>query len=281
MHRRRFCIGVSGCIGSFLARPAQALPPQAEATAAQLSDEEMEQFLLNAEILDEKRTTTGTTGTRRAKLSDGRITHDAHIQDIDIYKPLYNTGNRVEADFRDSYKFNIAAYRVDRLIRLGMVPVSVEREVGRKKASVTWWVDNVQMMEKDRYQKKIEPPNRADWNDQMRNARVFNELVYNTDPNLGNVLITKDWQVRLVDFSRAFRATKDIRTPKNLTRVDRRVYDGLKSLEAPALQAKLGPVLRDNEIEAVLARRDKIITLFDRAIAKKGEADVICSIENH
>ncbi|MDA1314419.1 MAG: hypothetical protein O2968_13855 [Acidobacteria bacterium] len=281
MHRRRFCIGVSGSIASFLTAPAYAWPAEAQDAAAQLGDEQKEQFLLSAEILEQKQLKTGTTGSARAKLSDGRITHDAHVQDIDIYKPLYNTGSRVEANFRDSYKYNIAAYRLDRLINLRMVPVSVEREVDRKGASVTWWVDSVQMMEKDRFQKKIEPPNHADWNDQMRNARVFNELAYNTDANLGNVLITTDWQVRLVDFSRAFRTAKDLRTPKNLTRIDRRVYDGLKSLTAQTLSTKLGSVLRDSEINAVLARRDKIIKLFDQAIAEKGEADVICGIKGH
>ena len=252
-----------------------------EASGAQLSDEQKEQFLLDAEILSVKGLKTGSTGTSRATLSDGRLTHDAHVQTIDVFKPVYDTGSRVEVNFRDSYKFNIAAYRVDRLIGLRMVPVSVERKFKGKPASVTWWVDNVQMMEKERFEKKIEPPNRAAWNDKMRNARVFNELVYNTDPNLGNVLITGDWQVRLIDYSRGFRTAKDLRKPENLTGIDRRVYDGLKSLTLDTLTKELTPLLRDSEIEAVLVRRDKIIGLFDKAIAQQGEALVVCSVEGH
>ncbi len=280
MQWRSFWIPVVGCLALLVVSTTRGAE-DAEGAAAQLSDDQKEQFLLNAEILEDKHLSVGTTGTRRAKLSDGRLTHDAHIQNIDIYKPIYDTGSRVEVNFRDSYKFNIAAYHVDRLIGLGMVPVSVERKVGGKYASVTWWVDNVQMMEKDRFKKKIQPPNRAEWNDLMRNARVFNELVYNTDPNLGNLLITDDWQVRLIDFSRGFRIAKDLRKPENLTRVDRRVYTGLKSLSAPALKREVGSVLRDSEIDAVVARRDKMIALFDRAIAEKGEAAVICGIKGH
>jgi len=136
-------------------------------------------------------------------------------------------------------------------------------------------------MEGDRFKKKVEPPNRAVWNDQMQNARVFNELVYNTDANLGNVLITKDWQVALVDFSRAFRTAKDLRTPENLTRIDRRVYDGLKSLTEKSLTERLSQVLRDSEIEGLLARRDKIIQHFDKAIAGQGKHAAVCSIEGH
>jgi hypothetical protein len=280
MQRRSFWISVVGCLGLLVVSATRGAP-QAEGAAGQISDEQKEQFLLNAEILAQKHLSVGTTGTRRAKLSDGRITHDAHLQTIDIFKPVYDTGSRVEVNFRDSYKFNIAAYHVDRLIGLGMVPVSVERKVGGKYASVTWWVDNVQMMEKDRFKKKIEPPNRAQWNDLMRNARVFNELVYNTDPNLGNLLITDDWQVRLIDFSRGFRTAKDVRKPENLTRIDRRVYDGLKSLTADMLKREVGSVLRESEIAAVIVRRDKIIALFDRAIAEKGEAAVICGLKGH
>ena len=74
-----------------------------------------------------------------------------------------------------------------------MVPVSVEREIGGKKSAVTWWVDDVKMMAKKRYEKKIAPPNRARWNDQKFQVRIFNELVYNTDANLENLLITNDW----------------------------------------------------------------------------------------
>jgi len=140
----------------------------------------------------------GATGVSKAELSDGRLQHAAHIQTIDIFKSSSRTrSGGMEFNFRDSYKFNVAAYRVDRLINLNMLPVSVERKFGGKSASVTWWIDDVLMMEGGRFKKKIEPPNRALWNDQMQNARVFNELVYNTDANLGNVLITKDGQVAL------------------------------------------------------------------------------------
>ena len=278
MERRRF-LGSSGA-GLAVVWAATYGPLQAAARA--LTDKEKEQFLLTAEPLSMKSLKVGTTGTKKAQLSDGRLQHAAHIQTIDVFKHSSRTrSGGLELNFRDSYKFNVAAYRVDRLINLNMVPVSVERKLGGKYASVTWWVDDVLMMEGERFKKKVEPPNRALWNDQMQNARVFNELVYNTDANLGNVLITKDWQVALVDFSRAFRIAKDLRTPKNLTRIDRRVYDGLISLTRQSLNERLSHVLRDSEIEALLARRDKIISHFDKAIASKGKHTVVCSIEGH
>ena len=44
---------------------------------------------------------------------------------------------------------------------------------------------------------------------------VFQELIYNTDPNLGNMLITNDWQVKIIDFTREFRTREGLRTPED------------------------------------------------------------------
>ena len=178
----------------FTTAAALLLSTMAQA-AAPTTDEQREQFLLEAEVVKKKGAKAGTTGTSRLTLRHGDITHDAHLQTIDVFKDRFQTASGMELNFRDSYKFNIAAYRLDRLINLNMVPVSVERKAGRGMGSFTWWVDDVQMMEIERYKKKISAPNRAAWLDKMSNVRIFNELVYNTDPNLGNLLITNDWSI--------------------------------------------------------------------------------------
>lgn len=256
---------------------------QVQQAATTLSDAAKEQFLLNGKILRTRGVSTGVTGTQRATLTDGKLTHDASFQTVNIYKPTYPTARGTELNFRDSYKYNIAAYRLDRLLGLNMIPVSVERKVEGKTGAVTWWVDDVQMMEKERYQKKIDAPDPASWNDQMYQVRVFNELVYNTDPNLGNLLITNDWQLRMIDFSRAFRLQRHLREPKNLAncRLDRRFYDGLRGLNKQILTDKLGDVLRNNEIEGLLARRDVILAYFDQRIGMNGEQVVICDKPGH
>ena len=104
---------------------------------------------------------------------------------MDIHKAQYQTPTGMEINFRDSYKYNIAAYKLDRLLGLNMVPVSVEWKVAGDSAAVTWWFDDIMMMDKERYTKKIQVPaaKRASWNDQMYQVRVFNELIYNTDPH--------------------------------------------------------------------------------------------------
>ena len=264
-------------------------PAQTVATASVESDwsaltaEQKEEFLLNAKVVSSKGIGVGINNTRRATLSDGKLTHDAHVQTVDIRKQEFKTLNGMELNFRDSYKYNIAAYRLDRLLGLNMLPVSVERKVGGDTASMTWWVDDVMMMERDRYKKKIQvPPQRnVAWNDQMYQVRVFNQLVFNNDPNLGNLLITKDWTIRLVDYSRAFRTQKSLRNPEDLVRCDRRIYDALHELNASVLNRELSGYLSKSEIRGILARRDKILEIFDAKIAANGEASVICDKPGH
>ena len=238
---------------------------------------------MRAEVVKKKKSKIGVTGTFRATLSDGKVTHDASIQSVNESKTSYPTARGIEVNFRDSYKFNIAAYRLDRLLNLHMVPVSVERKIKGKLGAVTWWVDDVQMMDKKRYEKKIAPPNRAKWNDQKFQVRIFNELVYNTDANLGNLLITNDWKLVMIDFSRGFRRHKDLMDPKNLEncRLDRRFYDGMRELKEDVVNRLLGDMLTEREREGLMARKDKIVSHFDGLIAQKGENGVLCSLPGH
>ncbi len=255
----------------------------AQQTPSNWSDAEKEAFLLRAKVKKTKEVSTGVTRTRRATLSDGQYTHDASVQTIDVYKRSAPTADGTELNFRDCYKYNIAAYRLDRLLNLNMIPVSVERRIKGKTAAVTWWVEDVEMMEKERRQKKIRPPRVAAWLDQRMQARVFNELVYNTDANLGNQLITKDWRLVLIDFSRSFRRHKTLRQAKNLKpgKLDRRLYDGLRTLKKRQVEKRLGNMLLEPEIEGLMGRRDKIVDYFDQQIAERGEIYVLCSLPGH
>jgi hypothetical protein len=105
--------------------------------------------------------------------------------------------------------------------------------------------------------------------------RVFSELVYDTDRNLGNVLIGKDWKLYMIDFTRAFRLYKDIKEPKNLTRCSRAVLEKLRTLDAAELKERTKGLLNKPEVEGVMARRDKIVAHFEKLVSQKGEAAVL------
>lgn len=244
-------------------------------TTPELTDTEKEQFLLRAKIIKTRELSQGVTGSLRATLSDGILTHDAHIQTIDEYKSSFTTAAGSELNFRDSYRGNLAGYRLSKLLLLNMVPPSVARKIGGKTAAVTWWVDDVLMTEKDRFQQKVEPPDRDRWNRQMHIVRLFDQLIFNTDRNLGNLVINKNWDVWMIDHTRAFRIQTSLRNPENLQRCDRLLLERLRKLDRDTLKKELSECLPKPEIEAILARRDRIIKHFEDLVAERGEEQVL------
>ncbi len=201
--------------------PAACSPAWAETTLATpspaapvLTREQKEEFLRTAQIGKIRNISVGVTHPRKATLTEGTLTHKAHIQTVDIYRIEYRTIHGKELNFTDSYKYNIAAYRLDKLLGLGMVPVSVERRFKGESSAFTWWIDGVLMSERERYRQKIEVPDVEPWNRQIYCVRVFDQLIYNMDRNLGNLLITREWKLWMIDHTRAFRLHRKLKIEK-------------------------------------------------------------------
>lgn len=243
-----------------------------------LTKDQIKQFLLTAKVVGSREAKKGITHTSRLTLSDGTVTHDASFQTIDEHKATKELSNGVELNFVDSYKYNVAAYGLAELLGLeDMMPVYVERKLEGKPGSLSWWLP-VKMDEETRYTKKITPPDQDAWNNQMYRVRVFDQLVSDSDPNLTNVLIGQDWHIWRIDFTRAFRLNKDPKDPKELTRCDRQLFAHLKALDANALAEKTKGYLTKDEMKAVMARREKIVTQIQKLIVEKGENAVLYSI---
>jgi hypothetical protein len=257
---------------------AQDSPP-ADATAtspAHWTDAQKEAFLLEAQVVKRRSAPGGITNSLRATLRKDGIEHDAHIQVVDEQKAQTTLSSGLELDFRDSWRNNVAAYRLDRLLALRMVPVTVVRPEERKTASFTWWVDDVLMTEKDRYQKKIASPDPEAWNRQIFVVRIFDQLIYNVDRNLGNLLIEKDWSIWMIDHTRAFKIFKDLKVEKNLgSACEKDFFASLRALEKPTLQPLMTGLLTEGQIDALLARRDKIVRHYETQIAARGEESVL------
>jgi len=264
--------GVRPCLGQDTA--ALAAPPQ-------LALGDMESFLQNAKITATKSTKKGVTAAKRVTLSDGRVTHDAQIQDVDIALPIFEVGPKnTEVDFKDTYRYNIAGYRLSRLLGLDNVPMSVERKINGKPAAMTWWIDDVILDEGARQKKHTVGPNPSRTASQIHIMRVFDELIQNRDRNAGNLLWTADWKMWMIDHTRAFRLGKDLLKPQQLERVDRDMLEKMRGLTAPALTETMDKSLTKAEIQALLARRDAIVKLFDEKIAQRGEAAVLFTLAN-
>src|SRR5580704_4559660 len=141
-----------------------SLAPVQLFAADMLTYDQQEAFLRSAKITAEKPSKKGVTGTVRVTMTDGKITHDASVQRIDDHEAIFQTASKTELNFKDTYVFNIAAWKLARILGIeDMVPPSVERNYSGKSASFTWWIDDVLMDEEDRAAKKVSPPDPDHW----------------------------------------------------------------------------------------------------------------------
>ena len=261
-----------------LAGLSRVFAQSAPESAPSITPEQMEAFLMKARVTNQRDAGGGVTGSRRATLTDGQLTHDAHVQTVDEAKAVFEAGRNTELNFKDTYRYNIAGYRLAKLIGLNTVPMSVERAVDGKMAAVTWWVDDVKMDEKDRVKTKSMGPDPVRTTKQIQIMRVFDELIQNRDRNQGNVLWTSDWTMWLIDHTRAFRLGKSLLKPEQLARCDRALLERLKALTPDMLAQAVGTSLNRLEQEALLARRDLIVKHYDDRIARLGEPVVLFTL---
>lgn len=252
----------------------------ARQSATTLTPEQQREFLLKADVIGSRPAGKGVTGSLRLTLRDGTITHDAGFQTIDDRTSLADRvrGRRRagELNFVDSYKYNIAAYEIARLLSLDdMMPVTIERRLKDRIGSLTWWVDEVMMDEAEREKAKAVPPNPLAFARQRQRMTVFAELLRDVDRNKGNVLYTKDWRVIMIDFTRAFRLDPQLRYPEMLQQCDRRLYEKLQALTESDVRRSVGELLTSAEIAGVMARQKLIVDRFDRLIRERGESVIL------
>jgi hypothetical protein len=257
-------------------------PCAARTTAAPAADvlnpTAMEKFLVSARIIKKRESSKGVTDAYRVTLSDGVLTHDAQVQNVDIAKPFFEVDPKhTEVNFKDTYRYNVAAYRLAVQLGLDNVPMSVERVVDGKPSAVTWWLDDV-MDDGDREKKKLPHANPLRAADYRAVMYVFDELIQNRDRNRGNMLWSPDSRMWMIDHTRAFRLGKDVRQPENLMRIERTLFEKLRALDRQALTAAVGRTLTRDEIEALFVRRDRLVLFFDQKIAALGEDKVLYAI---
>jgi hypothetical protein len=240
-----------------------------------------EEFLRTAEVVGQEQLTGAQAVTNPWILTlekDG-VRHKALWKDI--------LGDRIHG-FKETWKGEIAAYRLSRALGLHMVPATIEREYRGNRGSCQLWFDAWNNMETV-VKKDLRPPGiKALYN--ARNLclqRAFDNLIYNVDRHQRNYLIMEDWRMILIDHSRSFATTKRARTDliydeKNresskfiMETLPRSFVDALRALTAESVREIVGDYLTDDEIAATLSRCDAIIAWIDKRVADVGEAKVL------
>jgi hypothetical protein len=179
-------------------------------------------------------------------------------------RPGYSKG------FMESYKAEIAAYKLDRMLDMHMVPPIVERKIDGQTGAMIYWVENVKGWSVEKPPQGPEPM----WSQQLTRMKMFDLLTANIDRNQGNLIYDADWHLVLIDHSRAFIDKKDLKNIAPLGRVDRKLWEKMQALTMEELNQGLGDWVGEKEKKAMLLRRDLMAKNIQQLVAKRGETSV-------
>ncbi len=243
---------------------------------------EMETFLRTAEIVRFEPVGEGVTKPYRLYLKKG---------DLET-KAFWKNPSGMMQGYWEGWQYEIAAYRLDKVIGLDMVPVALEREFQGKKGALSLWAENKYSLLKVAEQGIRIPDEAAAGVEKAKwLTRAWDSLIGNEDRTQQNILYTEDWRTILIDHSRAFRSTKafterlmygadgikkgDDGRPLLFRRVPREFYGKVKGLTFDSVRAAVGDTLTDTEIVSLLTRRDLLIKEIDAQIRGQGEVNVL------
>jgi hypothetical protein len=243
-------------------QPLQPDPVPVPRQPTDMSDAAIEDFLMTAKVVENVDIGTGVTRPRKLTLEkDGKrlnAVYKPYDSDPGLERAKYYTKKHNSSD---RYVYDVAAYKLDRLMGVHRVPVSVVRTIGGKPGLVQVWLTNT-INERDRVEKKVNFTGVCSQSEQYRLRILWDILVFNEDRNLTNLLWTDDdFTLLLIDHSLSFRGTKG--RPKQYASVELEMSDYMRSrlekLNQAELMPLLSPYLHPTQIEAMLARRDQML----------------------
>lgn len=211
------------CLGFGLLLLILNLPLLSQFTPEEIAQrEELEEFLLTAEIIDYKEIGEGVTKPFRLFLKKDNVERSG----------VWKNPSGVQGGFLEGWQYEIAAYRMDKLLGLNMIPPTVERIFKGQRGSLQLWVEKeyslLQVMEKN-IPLPSSGPEADNWEKRKYISRVFDALIANEDRTQQNTLYTRDWRTILIDHSRSFRSeekyTKHLLFGLNPLRVDSRARE--------------------------------------------------------
>jgi hypothetical protein len=222
---------------------------------------EIEEYLKTAEVVGLEELQVGVTRPRRAKLAPGGPVEAFAWKVIPPGRP---------AGFWESYKSEIAAYELDKLLELDMVPPTVERKVKGSVGAAVMWCSPTKSFGQLKGVPTPPASHMAAWNRQLARAKMFDNLIGNKDPNLGNWLVDPAWNLILIDHTRAFTTDKDL-VHKKIEHIDAPLWEKMKALTLEQLQPVLGPWIGKAELKALIQRRYIMNSAYEKQTAERSD----------
>ena len=262
-HRPSICVLALGIV-SWFAAVSLAQPPQTTPSVSARTwlghEAQMEEHLKRAEVTTIEDIGTGVTRPRRAHLTPA-------VPFESLAWKVLPPGKR--GAYWESYKSEIAAYELDKLLNMHMVPPAVERSIRNETGAAIMWLEGIRSVK----QTGGKVPTGEVWGRSIRKMLLFDNLIANADRNAGNILIGPPGELILIDHSRAF--VTDLRLPNKIERVDAELWERIRTVTPEEFTRVLQPWIDADAIGAILQRRNQIAAEVDKLVAKKGRALVI------
>jgi len=237
---------------------AAASTPALSAKIWEGRNAEFEEYIRTAEIDHFDDISLGVTHPKRAYFKPGGLVASVAWKVLPPGRP---------SGYWESYKSEIAAYELDKLLGMGMVPVAVEKRWKGLTAAAILWLTPIHPW------KEMEPkPKPAKWVRQVARMKMFDNFICNKDRNAGNLMVDDDWNLFLIDHSRAFITDKDMAV--KMEHIDPELWNRMLALDEPALTAAIGKWVEGGVVRSILARREKMKIAIDKLVAANGEAAV-------
>lgn len=243
-------------------------------TPAELAERaRWEDFLKTAEIIEFQDVGEGVTKPIWLILKKGDVTR----------RGIWKNPKGIQLGFLEGWQYEIAAYEMDKLLELNMIPPTVEREFKRKRGSLQLAINKL-YSELEIFEEKIKFPREK--SDNRSNTkymtRAFDCLIANDDRTQENILYNTDWRTILIDHSRAFRSTrehtKNLMYGKNglkgallIRRLPRSFVEKIKALTLENVQEAVGSYLKKKEVKAILMRKELLLQEIEEMIQEVGE----------
>lgn len=244
------------------------------------TSEEVAGFLRQAKVVEASRKRLeGITRPRKVLVENGGIRVNAVFRSVkkQYYNTQWDTGRSTKF-LRDSYRNEVAAYELSLLLGLDTVPPAVLWRLGKEEGSLQLFIENAEPGYNPRDESR-QPADPQRWAMERARMRVFDALIENVDRNVGNMLIDAAGKVWWIDHTRSFGRNHDLTDADLITRCERRLFERLKAADPNSIAERMRDHMTQREIDALLKRRLKLISLIEARIATHGQAAVLFSLE--
>lgn len=232
--------------------------------------------LRSGSVISREKIGRGVAGAEKLVLEHSGTRFHAAFRTVDVeVESEQFSGAKRPKSYRDAAIFEVAAYELSELFGIDRVPPVVARRIDGTDGTVQIWMEattpEVELLDRG----ELVPPEAGRWNRQKEIMRVFDSMIANNDRNQGNLLIDDNWNIWLIDHTRAFKQSSELIDRDKVTGCERELWALLREIDDAAIRERVEPYLGSREVRALLLRREKLVHHLEKLISKRGEDEVL------